>query len=147
MPESLKDMREVTLKYEIPIEQTKTFWKELEEGKLYTSKCKECGEIMFPPQSYCRNCLKSDIEWIELDGAATIQGFTHIIIRPKSFSDEEPYTIGVGEFKHHKGVKALAWIEGFKMSEVEVGMDADLVPKQREDGPPYYVFVPIEERR
>lgn len=145
MPKSFDDMRELSITYEIPIEQTKTFWEKLEEGELYTTKCKSCGEVMFPPQAYCRNCLDSDVEWIELDGEATIKGFTHIIIRPKSFSDEEPYTIGVGEFKNYEGVQAVAWVTGFKMSEVEVGMDVKMVPRQREDGPPYYEFVPIEE--
>lgn len=145
MPKSFEDLRDVTLTYEIPIEQTKTFWEKLEEGKIYTTKCNECGEVMFPPQSYCRNCLNNDIEWIELDGEATIRGFTHIIIRPQSFSDHEPYTVGVGEFKKHEGLKAVAWIEGFKMSEIEVGMDVKMIPKTREDGPSYYVFAPIEE--
>lgn len=145
MPKSLEDMRELSITYDIPIEQTKKFWEKLEEGEIYTSKCNSCGEVMFPPQAYCRNCLDDDIDWIELDGEATIKGFTHIIIRPKSFSDEEPYTIGVGEFKNHEGVRALAWVEGFKMNEVEVGMDVQLEARTREDGPPFYVFVPTEE--
>lgn len=64
MPKSLDDMRDLTIKFEIPIEQTKTFWEKLEDGKIYTNKCSECGEVMFPPQAYCRNCLSTDMEWI-----------------------------------------------------------------------------------
>lgn len=145
MPKSLDDMRDLSIKFEIPIEQTKTFWEKLEEGKIYTDKCSECGEVMFPPQAYCRNCLSTDTEWIELDGEATVKAFSHVIIRPNSFSDEEPYTIAVAEFKEHEGVKAFSWIEGFKMSEVEVGMDVQLVAEPREEGPPTWKFVPVED--
>lgn len=144
MPKSLEDMREICLKYEIPIEQTKTFWEKLEKDELVTAKCSECGEVMFPPQSYCRNCLSSDIEWIDLDGEATIQAFTHIIVRPDTFTDEDPYTIVVAEFKNYDDVCTVAWIEDVEKTEVEIGMDVKLVPKQREDGPPFYVFKPIE---
>ncbi len=145
MPKSFEDLRELNITYEIPIEQTKEFWEKLEEEELYTTKCNSCGEVMFPPQAYCRNCLDEDLEWIELDGEAEIKAFTHIIIRPQTFRDEEPYTIAVAEFKNYEGVQALAWVEGFKRPEVEVGMDVKLEPKLREEGPPYFVFVPPEE--
>lgn len=145
MPESLEDIREFCLKFEIPIERRKKFWEKLEGGKIFTSKCKSCGEIMFPPQADCSNCLSSDIEWIELDGKVTIRAFTHIVVRPETFRDEEPYSVAVGEFKEEEGLRVVAWLSGFRMDEIKVGMDAQLVAKPRGEGPHSYEFVPMEE--
>ncbi|WGI17978.1 Zn-ribbon domain-containing OB-fold protein [Methanonatronarchaeum sp. AMET-Sl] len=143
MPKSLEDIREICFKYEIPVEKTKVFWEKLEANELVTSKCVDCGKVMFPPQSYCQSCLSSDIEWIDLDGEAVVQSFTHIDVRPKSFRDEKPYTIVVAEFKKYDSVSALAWIENVDREDVEIGLEVELFPKQREKGPPYYVFKPI----
>ncbi|OUJ18237.1 OB-fold domain and Zn-ribbon containing protein putative acyl-CoA-binding protein [Methanonatronarchaeum thermophilum] len=143
MPKSITDIREICLKYEIPVEQIKTFWEELEDGRLVTSKCSDCDNVMFPPQSYCQNCLSKDIKWIGLEGEAVVKGFTHICVLPTTFSGEEPYTIVVAEFKKHPGVRAFAWLEGIDKEDVEVGMDVKLTPKQREEGPPYYVYKPV----
>lgn len=144
MARSLKDMRELPISYEIPIERTKKFWEKLEEGRIYTTRCKGCGKTFFPPQSDCPRCLESDMEWIELSGEAMLEGFTHIVVRPYSFQDEEPYTVGVGKFKEVEGLRAVAWLRGFKVDEIKVGMDMKLVARAREEGPPTYEFVPME---
>ncbi|RZN61710.1 Zn-ribbon domain-containing OB-fold protein [Methanonatronarchaeum sp. AMET6-2] len=144
MPKSIVDIREICLKYEIPVEQTRRFWEKLEDGELVTSKCADCEKVMFPPQSYCRNCLSQDIDWIDLECEAVIQSYTHINVRPETFSDEEPYTIVVAKFKNYNDLCALAWVEEVSRQQVEVGMEVKLVPKQREEGPPFYVFKPDE---
>jgi len=42
-----------------------------------------------------------------------------------------------------EGVKVLAWLSGFKMSEVKVGMKTKLVARITTDGEPTYEFVPL----
>lgn len=139
MPKVLKDVRAIKISYEIPIEKIATFWEKLKEGKIFTVKCKSCGQLYFPPQADCPKCLKSEMDWVELGGDAEIESFTHIVIRPATFQQYEPYTVVVGKLK--EGVKVLAWLKGFKLSEIKVGMPVKLVGKIGPEGNPTYEFV------
>lgn len=140
MAKTLKDIRELKISYEIPIGRTAVFWEKLKEGKIFTTKCKNCGELFFPPQADCPKCLKSEMDWVELSGDAEIETFTRIMVRPSTFQDEEPYTVAVGKMK--EGIKVLAWMSGFKMKDMKVGMQAKLIGKVGPKGNPVYEFVP-----
>ena len=140
MPKALKDLREISIKYEIPIERTATFWEKLKEGRIHTTKCKGCGELYFPPQADCPKCLKSEMDWVELSGDAEIESFTHVVIRPLSFQQYEPYTVAVGKCK--EGPKVVAWVKGVKLKDIKVGMPVKLVGTVGPEGNPTYEFVP-----
>jgi len=130
--------REVKIVQDIPISKTLPFWEGLKQGKILATKCRKCGKIFFPPVADCSQCLTSDMEWIELSDEAIIETFTHVVVRPTTFQHEKPYTVAVGKLK--EGVRVLAWLTGFKLSEVKVGMKAKLVAKITSEGTPTYVF-------
>jgi uncharacterized OB-fold protein len=81
------------------------------------------------------------MEWVELSSEAEVETFTHVVIRPTSFSAFKPYTVAIGKLK--EGVKVLAWLTGFKLSQIKVGMKVKLVAKISEDGNGTYEFVPL----
>ncbi|MEM3580225.1 MAG: Zn-ribbon domain-containing OB-fold protein [Candidatus Bathyarchaeia archaeon] len=130
--------REVKIVQDIPISKTLQFWEGLKQGKILATKCKKCGKLYFPPVADCSNCLTSDMEWVELSNEATIETFTHVVVRPTTFQHEKPYTVAIGRLK--EGVRVLAWLTGFKLSEVKVGMKAKLVAKLTSEGRPTYEF-------
>jgi len=130
--------REVKIVQEIPISKTLQFWEGLKQGKILATKCKKCGKLHFPPVADCSDCLASNMEWVELSNEATIETFTHVIVRPATFQQEKPYTVAIGRLK--EGVRVLAWLTGFKLSEVKVGMKAKLVAKVTPEGNPTYEF-------
>ena len=132
--------RPITLIYDIPTSKTLQFWDGLKEGKIYASKCKKCGKVIFPPVADCSDCFSSEIEWIELKGEGEIEAFTHIIIRPASFQQEKPYTVAIGRLKG--GIKILTWLKGAKLSAVTVGMKVKLVVGPNSEDEPIYMFVP-----
>ncbi len=132
--------RPVTFIFEIPTDKLSEFWTGLEKGKVYASKCKNCGNLSFPPVADCAKCLTSDPEWVELSGEGEIETFTHIVIRPASFAGHETYTVAVAKMK--EGIKVLAWLTGVKLSEVRVGAKVKLLAKVTEDGPTY-AFNPV----
>ena len=134
--------REIKIVQDIPISRTLKFWEGLKEGKVYTTKCVKCGKPHFPPVADCPDCLSSEMEWIELSSEVEVETFTHVVIRPTSFQQNKPYTVAIGKLK--EGVKVLAWLNGFKMSEIKVGMKAKLVAKITPEGDPTYEFVPFE---
>jgi uncharacterized OB-fold protein len=131
----------ITIVEEIPVSKTLKFWEGLKEGKIYATKCTKCGRLYFPPSADCPDCLQSDMEWVELSNEAEIETFTHVVIRPTSFSQQKPYTVAIG--KLDEGVKVLAWLTGFKLSQIKVGMKVKLTAKASAEGNPTYEFVPL----
>jgi len=133
--------RPLNISYEIPITKTLKFWEGLKEGKVYATKCKNCGALYFPPSSDCSKCLSSDMEWTELKGEGKIETFTHVIVRPATFSDEPPYTVAIASLED--GVRVLAWLTGIRKSEVKIGMRVKLVAKVTDEGRLTYELKPI----
>ena len=134
--------REIKIFQEIPISKTLKFWEGLKEGKIYATRCANCGRLYFPPSADCPNCSTASIEWVELSKEAEIETFTHVVIRPTPFQQNKPYTVAIGKLK--EGVKVLAWLTGFKLSEIKVGMKAKLAAKTTQEGTLTYGFEPLQ---
>ena len=132
--------REIKIVQDIPISKTLKFWEGLKEGKVYATKCKKCGKVYFPPAADCPECLSSEMDWIELSSEAEIETFTHVVVRPTTFQQYKPYTVAIGKLK--EGVRVLAWLTGFKLSQISVGMKVKLVAKISPEGYATYEFVP-----
>lgn len=130
--------REIKIVQEIPTSKTLKFYEGLKEGKVYATKCKDCEKVYFPPMADCPECLTTGLDWVELSSDAEIETFTHVVIRPTTFQQHKPYTVAIGRLK--EGVKVLAWLTGFKLSEVKVGMKAKLVAKATPEGNATYEF-------
>jgi hypothetical protein len=131
--------REIKVVQDMPIGKIVKFWEGLKEGKVYATKCKKCGKLYFPPAADCPECLTSDMEWVQLSDEAEIETFTYVVIRPTSFSQSKPYTVAIGRLK--EGVRVLAWLTGFKLSETKVGLKVKLAAKITPEGNPTYEFI------
>lgn len=133
--------RELKLKYQISIERIKKFFEGLSENKLLATKCENCNEIYFPPQSYCSKCRSNDLKWIELSKEGEIVTFTKVYVKPSSFSHYEDYTIGIIKLK--EGINVLAWISEKDVTKLKIGMKAKIEIKIREpEGYQIYEIVP-----
>ena len=129
----------MSLRFNLPILRTHQFWDSLKEGKFVTTKCKQCGEVTFPPQSDCPRCMSGDFEWVELGTEAELVTFTYVQVTPTSFVANDPYLVAIG--KLNGGVKVLAWLEGAKLEELKPGIRLRLEARTSPEGSPYYVFV------
>ena len=124
---SLKSHRSLKIKYNLPISKTSRFWKGLEKGKIFTTKCKKCKKINFPPVADCGICGSSKVDWIELSGKGKILTYTQVFVKPASFSEEKPYIVAIAELD--EGIKVLSWVTGAEFKEISVGKKVRLVPK------------------
>jgi len=109
--------------------QTKAseFVKFLEEGKVVGTKCKECGEIYFPPKIDCPKCLKSHCEWFEISGKGRVVTYTKMNYGPMGFEDKTPYILAVAEFDNN--IKILAGInKDVKEDDIKIGMCVEVAP-------------------
>ena len=59
-------------------------YQNLEEGKITGRKCCSCGAVEFPPVYACNECGCWDMEWVEIDGEATM----HSIVLPAALSSK-----------------------------------------------------------
>lgn len=51
----------------------KKYYEALDEGKILALKCKECGNVEWPPLPTCSKCCSVDMEWMEICGDAVIE--------------------------------------------------------------------------
>jgi uncharacterized protein len=42
------------------------FYESLKQGRLTTTKCKDCGAVSFPPRVICPECYSENLEYIDL---------------------------------------------------------------------------------
>jgi uncharacterized OB-fold protein len=132
--------RSTKMEFEIPISKTKAFWDGIEEGEVRATRCKDCGELLFPPVADCPRCGSTDVEWVKLDGRGEVEAFTHVIVKPTSFQNRPPYTIVI--CKLVDGVKVLAWLKDAEITEIEVGMKVKLVVGTTPEDETTYWFIP-----
>lgn len=142
IPLTIKSARTLRITYNLPINRTSRFWKNLRKGQVYATKCCKCGKLHFPPVADCGNCGLSEMQWMKLDGRGEIVTFTEVVVKPASFSEETSYIVAIGLLK--EGVRALAWLTGIKREEVKVGLRVRLVGKVNSDNRVTYEFVPIQ---
>ncbi|MDG6222971.1 MAG: Zn-ribbon domain-containing OB-fold protein [Candidatus Bathyarchaeota archaeon] len=137
---SLESNRSLIITYNLPISKTSKFWDELKQGKVYATKCKKCGKLVFPPVADCGPCGSSEIEWTELIGNGKIVTFTEVVVKPASFSEEPSYIVAIAKLS--EGVKVLAWLSGIKKEKLHIGMKVKLKAKVFSDKKVAYEFVP-----
>ncbi len=138
---TLKSTRTLQITYNLPISRTSKFWQGLKEGRIFATKCQECGKLYFPPVADCGKCGSSNLKWKELDGRGELETFTQVVVKPASFSKEPDYIVAIARLK--EGVRALAWLIGVEREDVQVGMKTRLVAKVTSDERLSYQLIPI----
>ena len=138
-PPTLHSRRTISLRFNIPISKTHQFWDSLLDGKFVTTKCRGCGQLSFPPQSDCPNCMSGNFDWVDLGTNAELLTFTYVQVTPTSFVENDPYVVAIG--KLDEGLNILAWLEGATVDGLKPGAKLRLEARKAQDGSPYYVFV------
>jgi uncharacterized OB-fold protein len=137
--QALHSRRSITLKFDIPISRTHEFWDALKQGRFVTTRCKKCGQITFPPQADCPECMSNEFEWTDIGPDAVLVTYTRVQVTPASFAGNDPYIIAICEFAG--GLKVLSWLEGVLLEDAKVGMKLKVEERTSKEGNPYYVFV------
>ncbi|BFH73099.1 Zn-ribbon domain-containing OB-fold protein [Sulfurisphaera javensis] len=131
------DVREITLRYQIPVKKIQKFFEGLKEGKVLATKCPKCNTIYFPPQDDCPKCKMSNLEWVEMPNEGELVAYTIINVKPPSFSHYSDYIIGIAKMAN--GVNITAWVNS---KEVKIGMKVRLKVIRRE--PEGYITYELE---
>jgi uncharacterized OB-fold protein len=136
------DVRELRLRYTIPIKSIEEFFKGLREGMIRTTRCRNCGTIYFPPQPDCPRCRERNMEWIDVVGEGELVTWTVINVKPLSFHHLKDYTVGI--VRMPQGFNILAWINVDDHRKLFPGMRMRLrVGRRNGEGYITYWFEPI----
>lgn len=120
------------------ISKVNEFINYLEQGKIMYTKCKDCGLIFFPPRADCYQCLKSDMEWVEVSGSGKLISYSKLEYGPVGFEDDLPYSIALLDYGDFKVFGRIA--SDMPDDEIKVGMEMRTEANKLPNGQLNYVF-------
>lgn len=114
------------------------FFKNLKEGHLTTTKCKECSELLWPPRVVCSGCLSDELEWVDLGVEGELYAFTEMRAgAPLGFAQDVPFCIGMVKIG---GLLISARIDNAKYEDLKIGEKVQLKIVELEDERVFYRF-------
>ena len=96
-----------------------------EKPYLIGSKCRNCGEVLFPARRCCRRCTSMDLEEVALSQSATLHSFTTISVKLADAKTGPPYFVGVVELPEGERIRTLL-TDGDSAS-LKIGDEMELV--------------------
>ena len=105
--------------------------------RLEAGKCKQCGNISFPPRLVCPKCKSKNFETVQLSREGKILTFTIIRVGPDKFSKETPYVVAIIELSEGRsandGVRLSAQVADCDVNKVSIGDKVKLVFRKIQD--------------
>ncbi len=98
----------------------------LEQGKVMTTRCRQCGSKYFPPKMDCPKCLASDVEWFEIKDSGKLATYATVNYGPTGFENDTPYTLAIADFGGLRIFGRLS--QDIKEEDIELGMGLKIVP-------------------
>jgi len=123
------DVRELRLRYLVPVKRIQPFFDGLRRGRVMATRCPAKNIYYFPPQADCPTCLDENLEWVELKGEGELLTYTKIVNKPASFAHYSDYIVAIARMD--EGFNVLCWLAG-SLEEIKPGMRVKLVVKKRE---------------
>ena len=76
-----------------PTPETQHFWDGTRAGELRLQRCRDCGNIYFPPRPFCPACASRDVEVFAASGRGSL--LSYVINHRPHPSFDGPYAIAV----------------------------------------------------
>lgn len=104
-----------------------------EKPHLIGSKCKNCGEVVFPKAATCPACYMDTMEELLLGPRGKLYSFTNVNNKgPGGYRGPIPY--GVGKIDVTQGARVLSLVTEHDPNKIKIGMEMELlVEKLYED--------------
>lgn len=117
------------------------FFKNLKQGRLTTTKCKQCGKLLWPPRIVCSNCFSDKLEWQDLGSEGELHAFTEMRVgAPLGFVQDVPFCIGLVKIR---GLLISARIDDAEYDDLKIGEKVKLKIVELGDGRVFYRFSKI----
>ena len=146
--EKIKRQETIKLPYMLdffPLEDEKntrisSFFKNLKQGRLTTTKCKECGKLLWPPRVICPECLSDKLGWINLGTEGELYSFTEVRLGAAlGWVQDVPFCVGIVKIG---GLLISTRIDDARYEDLKIGDRVQLKIVELDDGRVFYRFVP-----
>lgn len=126
---------------DLPDAAARTFFANLGERRLTTTRCRSCGTLAYPPRVWCHVCLSDDLEWVALSGRGTLVAFS---TQETGIRFRAPDVLGLVDLE--EGVRLLSRIAA-PLDALEIGGPVLLDFVEVEPGLVLHQFVPSVSSR
>jgi uncharacterized OB-fold protein len=119
------------------------FYDHLREGRLTTTRCSSCGEILWQPRVVCPHCNADAMEWIDLPKEGTIYAHTAMVLgAPLGFEDDLPFVIAIVrlDMGDHGHMHLFTRVDDAKYEELSIGDRLWFKTHDCEDGRVFFRF-------
>lgn len=116
------------------------FFDRLKEGRVSTTRCKNDGELLWPPRTACPRCHTEEVEWVDLPERGRIYAFSAVLGgAPLGMESDVPFAVGLVDLD---GVplRLFGRIEGRAWTELRIGQSVRLESFDIGDGRWFYRF-------
>jgi uncharacterized protein len=124
---------------------TEPFWQAAKQGRLVAPKCARCGTFRLPPTPFCPSCQSTDVEWVELSGAATVYSFA--VVHGFPGLPELLLVPAVVDLSDAPGARLVSNVIDVDPAEVTIGMSLHVEFSPIADGWMLPVFRPVSTAR
>ncbi len=116
------------------------FFKHLKEGRLTTTRCRACGEVLWQPRVVCPHCNADEMDWVDLPKEGNLHAFTQVLVgAPLGMEEDIPFIVGIVHLRGTE-LKVLARIDGAAYEELRIGQEVRLKVQPLEDGRVWFRF-------
>lgn len=121
------------------------FFKNLKDGRLTTTRCKSCGELLWQPRVVCSKCLSEDLQWVDLPTEGIVYAFTAMLRGPPlGMESDVPFVMGLVELDcRWRKLRLLARIDGAAHETLKIGDRVRLKIIDLPDGRVFYRFATV----
>lgn len=117
------------------------FFENLKRGRLTTTKCTECGAILWQPRVVCPKCNGDAMDWIDLPGDGRIFAFTAVFAgAPLGMEKDVPFVVGIVELEGSP-VRIVTRIDDAAYEDLTIGDPVRLKVVTLPDGRVWFRFV------
>lgn len=115
------------------------FYDHLRAGRLTTTKCAACGEVLWQPRVVCPHCNADEMEWVDLPREGAIYAFTAVVLgAPKGMEADAPFPVGIVQLED-SNVRVLTRLDG-RYEDLEIGQRVRLQVQEFQDGRVWFRF-------
>lgn len=100
--------------------------------RLEAGKCKDCGQIHFPPRKVCKKCYSLNFETVTLPSRGKVVTYTVCEIPPAEFDSQKPYVNAIVELEN--GVRLTCMVCEAPPDEVKIGTEVEIVFRKLQNG-------------
>lgn len=105
---------------------TQPYWDHALNGKLSVQCCNKCKHLHFPPSPLCSSCLSEDLDWMVVDGEASLVSWVRFHRAYwDGFKDSLPYDVCLVKLK--EGPMILSNFSGPVPENIRAGMPMQAV--------------------